>query len=209
MNPALPVEKFRVILMRHDGAMPDIRVDVEAPAAVAPEAGELLRRHVIAGQRQGHQEALAVQGKEQLPAIGMVIGPPDEGLLPLASRAAGGGLLRPVAPAEEIAVADRIVAGVESLALPPELEQAGGHAALIAGIEVDRPPALGRPAHDLDGKAFRLLDEAAIALEIILGGDNQGRLIYTPYARSGQIGDVLEIQFHGGFSPDGARQHSA
>src|SRR5215472_2455370 len=123
----------------------------------------------------------------------MVVGPPDESLLPLAARAAGGGLLRPVAPAEEIAVAHRIVAGVEGLALPPEFEQAG---------EVDGPPALGRPAHDLDGKAFGLLGEAAIALEILLGGDDQGRLIYPPHARGGRIGDVPEIQFHGGSSPD-------
>src|SRR5215472_9462958 len=202
MDPTLAVEEFRVILMGHDGAMPDIRLDVEAPAAVAPEAGELLRCHVVARECQGDQEALAAQGKEQLPAIGMVIGPPDEGLLPLATRAAGGGLLRPVAPPEEIAVAHRIVAGVESLALPPEFEQAGGHPALIARVEVDGPPALGRPAHDLDVKAFGLLDEAAIALEILLGGDDQGRLIYPPHARGGRIGDVPEIQFHGGSSPD-------
>src|SRR5215469_8202595 len=196
MDATLAVEEFRMILMGHDGAMPDVGMDVEAPAAVTPEAGELLRRHVIARQRQGHQEALAVQGIEQLPAIGMVIGPPDEGLLPLATRAAGGGLLRPVAPAEEIAVADRIVAGVESLALPPEFEQARGHAALIAGVEVDGPPALGRPADDLNGKAFRLLDEAAIALQVLVGSNNQRRFMDAPHARRGPIGNVLEIQFH-------------
>src|SRR5690242_20382172 len=143
MDAALAVEEFPMVRMGHDSAMPDIGMDVEAGAPIAPEADELLRSHVVSGQRQGHQEALAVERIEELPAIGMVVRPPDQGLLALAHRAAGRGLLGPVAPAEEIAVADRVVAGIERLALPPELEQAGGHAALVAGIEVDRPPALG------------------------------------------------------------------
>src|SRR5215469_636414 len=173
MDTALAVEEFRMVGMGHDGAMPDVGMDIETGAPVAPEADELLRRHIVAGQRQRHEEALAVKRVEELPAIGMVVRPPDQGLLALAGRAAGGGLLGPVAPAEEIAVADRVVAGVEGLALPPELEQAGGHPALVTGVQIDRPPALSRPADDLDGEGLRLVDQAAVSLEALVGGHDQ------------------------------------
>src|SRR5262249_53946857 len=111
----------------------------------------------------------------------------------------------PVAPAEEIAVADRIVAGIEGLALPPELEQAGGHPALVAGIEVDGPPALGRPADDFDGEALRLLHQAAIALQALLRRRDQRCLMPPPDPRGRHIGDVLgdlgDVQIHGGSPP--------
>jgi hypothetical protein len=62
----------------------------------------------------------------------MVIGAPDQRLLPQFCRAVDARLLRPVAPGEEVAVAYGVVAGVKGLALPPELEHPFGNTALIA-----------------------------------------------------------------------------
>ena len=73
--------------------MPNVRVDVEAAAAVAPEGDEPLRRHVVAGQRQGNDEGLPLQGIEQLPAIGVIVGPPDERAFAGRGAIAGGGFL--------------------------------------------------------------------------------------------------------------------
>src|SRR5438094_319808 len=53
-----------------------------------------------------------MQRIEQLAAIGMVIGAPDQHSSPRFCRTLGGRLFRPVAPGEEAAVADGVVAGV-------------------------------------------------------------------------------------------------
>jgi hypothetical protein len=44
-------------------------------------------------------------------------------------------------------------------------ERALGRAALIAGVGIDGPRALRRPAHDLDLAARRIVDEKTVALE--------------------------------------------
>src|SRR5579862_8822663 len=160
--------------------MPDIGVDVEAAPAVAPERGEMLRPHIVAGQRERHDEALAVQREEQLAAVRVVIRAPDQRLPARLGGALARRLLGPGAPGKEIAVAHRVVAGVEGVAAPPELEDALGHAALVAGIGVDRPPALRRPADDLDRVTLGLLDEAAVALESRRAGDDQFGAMHPP-----------------------------
>ena len=43
-------------------------------------------------------------------------------------------------------------------------------AALVAGIHVDRAPALCRPAHDLDRARVGIIDELAIALQRVGSG---------------------------------------
>src|ERR1700733_12222391 len=98
----------------------------------------------------------------------MVIGAPHESPLARPGRAVACRLFRPIAPAEQIAVADGVVARVKRFALPPELEEPFGDAALIARIVVDRAPAPGRPADDLDRESLWLVDEAAIAFEALI-----------------------------------------
>jgi hypothetical protein len=79
----------------------------------------------------------------------VIVRPPDESAF-AHRRAMGSGLFGPGAPGKQIRVANRVVARVKRLALPPEFEQTLGDAALVSRIVVDRPSTLRRPAHDLD-----------------------------------------------------------
>ncbi len=71
MDPALPVEEALPVLDRENALVPDIRVDVESPGAVAPEGHHVFRLQVVAGQRGGDDEGFLLQRKEQLAAIGV------------------------------------------------------------------------------------------------------------------------------------------
>src|SRR5262249_2170257 len=139
---ALLVEEAAALGEREHALMPDLGMDVEAAAAVEIEGDELLRAKVIARHGERHDEGRPIQREEELAAIGMIIGVPEQQLGPLAvqPRLRGPrGLLR---PAEEIGVAHRVVAAIEHLALPPEGEHALGGAALIARIAIHLAPTL-------------------------------------------------------------------
>src|SRR5579862_6424190 len=138
MHAALAVEELGMIIEGDDRAVPDVRVDIKTTLAGTIERDEIPRRHRITRQRQGHEEALAIEGVEQLPAIWMIVRAPDECALTPTMRL-GGQLFRPTAPAEKIAVTDRIVGGVQRAGFPPEFEQTLGDAALIASVLIDRP----------------------------------------------------------------------
>src|SRR5262249_25774447 len=148
-----------------------------------------------------HHEALAIQRKEQLAAVGVVVGTPDERALARAAVRLRGRLLRPVTPAEQVAVAHGVVARVQRLALPGELEQALGHAPLITGVLVDGTPALRRPGHDLDLAGARLIDQAAVALEARRGRLDERRVMYASHAGRGHVGDGVRIDVHGAEVP--------
>src|SRR5215470_16381625 len=96
------------------------------PRLPSLEGDELLGRDLVSGKRERHDEALPAQRKEELPSIGMIVGAPDERALPPCGGTAARRFFRPVAPPEKIAVADRVVARVQGLALPPELEDSLG-----------------------------------------------------------------------------------
>src|SRR5260370_42669081 len=131
VDAALAVEERRAVVVGHDRPMPDVRMDIESTAAVAPEADEPLRAHIVARERQRHQEGRAAQGIEELAAVGVITGAPDERALARLRLTPRRRFPRPRAPAEEIAVAHRVVAGVERLAAPLELEQPFCDAALV------------------------------------------------------------------------------
>ena len=140
-------------------------MEVETLAAIAVEADELVRRQIVAGQGERHDERAALLGEEQLAAVGMIVGVPHQdaravGLFDFFRR-----LLGIAGPADQIAVVDRLVLAVEHVALPIEGELALGRTAFIAGIGVDRPPALCRPAHDLDLRGGEIVDQHAVALQ--------------------------------------------
>lgn len=78
MDLALLVEKSLFVIHRKHPFMPDRRVDVEPLPAFKPKCLEILWLHIIAWQRQGHDERTGAQRKEQLPAIGMVIAMPEK-----------------------------------------------------------------------------------------------------------------------------------
>src|ERR1700730_16971516 len=201
MDATLAVEEFRMIVERHDGAVPDVRVDVEPATAVAPKGHELLRTDVVSRQGERHDKALAIQRIKELAAIRVIVGAPDQRTFAHSTGATRCGLFRPRAPAEEIAVADGVVPGVERVALPAELEQSFGHTALIARILVDRSPPLGRPANDLDREGFWFVDEAAVARQSVIACDDEGRHMNLPHTRRRHIGDLSKVGLHGDISP--------
>src|SRR5262245_22126606 len=123
---------------------------VDAEAAVAVETGELLRRDVVARKGERHDVGTALPGKEELATVGMVVGMPYQYTRAIGRRGGFRCFVGIPAPADQIAVADRVIAAVENLALPVERKGALGGAALISRIGIDRPPALRRPPHDLD-----------------------------------------------------------
>jgi hypothetical protein len=98
---------------------------------------------------------LAAERIEELTAVRMIIGTPDQSAFAQPVRGTAHRLFRPVAPAEEIAVADGIVSGVQRLAFPAKSEQAFGYAALVARILIDWTPALGRQRTISIGKVLR------------------------------------------------------
>src|SRR5258708_15777183 len=122
MDATLAVEEFRMVVERHDGAVPDVRVDVEPAAAVAPKGHELLRTDVVSRQGKRHDKALAIQRVKELAAIRVIVGAPDQDALAQRTGATCCGLFRPRAPTEEIAVADGVVPSVERVALPRKLD---------------------------------------------------------------------------------------
>src|SRR5215469_1192397 len=164
MDAALAVEKLSMVIPRNNRAVPDVRMDVEAALAVAPKAGEFVRCDIVSRERERHHKALAIQRVEELAAVRMIVRSPDESALARYRRAIGSRLFGPSAPGEEVRVADRVVARVKRLALPPEFEEALGDTTLVARIVVDRPPALRRPPHDLDRECRGRLDQAVVAL---------------------------------------------
>src|SRR3954470_20791575 len=103
VNTALSVQELGVIVERYDRPVPDMRMNIEPPAAVTPERDELVWCHIVPRQGERHDETLAMQRIEHLAAVGMVIGAPDQRLLPLFCRSVAGRLFRPVAPGEEVA----------------------------------------------------------------------------------------------------------
>src|SRR5215469_15438971 len=117
--------------MRHDRAMPDAGMDVEPGLAIASEADELLGRDVIARRCQRHDKAFAVEWIKQLAAVGMIVRTPDQRAFAGRGWAIRSRRFRPGAPGEEIAVADRVVARIERLALPPEFKKPLGNTALV------------------------------------------------------------------------------
>ena len=123
MHAALAIDQLGAVVERDDRAVPDVGMDVQAGAAVVQEGRELVRRDIVAGQRQRHDEPLVPGRIEELAAVGMVVSTPDQGALALRRWPLRGGFLRPVAPAEQVAVTDRAVAGVERLAAPPRIRR--------------------------------------------------------------------------------------
>ncbi len=196
VHAALAVEKPRLVDERYHRPVPDIRVQIQATRAVAVESHEALRRDVIPRQGERHDETAAVERVEQLPAVGVIVGTPNERPLALATGRAGRGFLWPVAPAEQVAVTDRVVARVQRLAFPAELEQSLGHAALVAGVLIDRAPPLRGPADDFDGEVLGILDQTSVAGEAVGGGQHQLRVMDAPHAGRGHVGDVLQVDIH-------------
>src|ERR1700730_2613589 len=198
MDAALTVQEFGLLLQRYHRSVPHIGVQVQTAAALAPESHEFFRRHIVSRQRQRNDEALPVEGIEQLTAVRVIVRTPDQGAFPHSVAGARCGLFRPIAPAEQITVAHCVVSRVQSLALPAELEQALGHSALIAGIEIDGPPPLCRPADDFDRKGLGIIDETAKALETGVGGEDYGSFVRPTHSGGRYISEFPLSDIHDG-----------
>ncbi len=185
MHRALLVEEALAAGEGEDAFVPDVRMDVEALRAGEAKADEALRRDVVAGQRQRHVERPLIERKEQLAAIGVVVGVPQDHA-PRRIGVIGARDFRRFAVAEDVVAADGFVAAVEDVALPFAHEHALGRAALVAGVGVDRTAAACRPANDLDPARRGIVDQAPIA-EQALGRGVDDRHSHALQAR-GQLG---------------------
>src|SRR5450631_3326270 len=77
VHRALLVEEALRAAEAENAFVPDVGVDVESLAAIEAEADEALRCHVVARQRQRHVERPAIERKEKLPAVRMVVRVPQ------------------------------------------------------------------------------------------------------------------------------------
>src|SRR6516165_8911803 len=73
MDAASAVEELGMVVDRDDGAVPEIRMDVEPALAVAPEAGEFVGGDIVSRERERHHKALATQRIEELAAVGVIV----------------------------------------------------------------------------------------------------------------------------------------
>src|ERR1035437_1256778 len=81
MHAALTVEELGLLVQGHDRPVPYVGMQVQAAAAVAPESHELFRRHIVSRRRQRNDEALPVEGIEELATVRMIVRAPDQGAL--------------------------------------------------------------------------------------------------------------------------------
>src|SRR5580692_700467 len=196
MHSALSVEELGVIGEGYECSVPDIRVNIKTALTVAPESHKLIGRDVVSGQGERNHETLAVHWVDELAAVRVVVGAPNQRTLANGCGAGARRFLGPVAPTEKITVADRVIARKKSLALPPKLEYSLSDAALISGICIDWPPALCRPARDLDGEAFRVIHQGAVTGQAAFRGSHQRRLVHAPYADCRGVGYFGGVKFH-------------
>ena len=144
--------------------VPDVRMNVEALAPVEAEAHEFRGFDVVTRQRERDQKGLPVEREEELSAVRMVVRMPQQDPL-RRSRVIGIGALGIFAVREDVVAADGRVAPVEDVTFPFADERAFGRTALIAGVGIDGPRALRRPAHDLDLAVGGIVDEKTVAFE--------------------------------------------
>src|SRR5262245_5716966 len=120
MHPALLVEEASGRAHRKDAFVPDAGMDVDAEAAVGPQRDEVLGPKIVARPGDGHDERLAIERKEELAAVGMVVAMPQEHAIAAQRHATLGcflgRLLGPLAEADDIVAADCLVTPHELVA---------------------------------------------------------------------------------------------
>src|SRR5258706_7417592 len=201
MDAPLPVEELGLVVQRYDRSVPHIGMQVQAAATLAPERQKLFWCYFVSRQRQRHHETLPVEGIEELTAVGVIVRAPDQGALTRSAGGPNGGLFRPIAPAEQVAVAHRVVSRVQGPVLPAKLEQTLGHAALIDAILVHRAPRLGPPAYDLDRECLRIVHKTAVAFETGIGREHYRRFMRPPHAGGWRVGEFQLIDIHDAIVP--------
>ena len=71
MHASLPIEEPLGILDGKNALMPDIRVNIETPAAVAPECHDPSGVDIVTGQRDRDDKGFPVDRMEELTAVRM------------------------------------------------------------------------------------------------------------------------------------------
>ena len=77
MDAPLAIKKFGLIVERYDCTVPNIRMQIKTPAAVAPKSDEVIRRYIVSGKGERYNETLAVERVKELASVGMVVGAPN------------------------------------------------------------------------------------------------------------------------------------
>ena len=122
--------------------VPDVGMNVEAPAAIETQAYEVLRLDVVSRQRYRYHEWCVIEWEEQLPTVRMVVGMPQQDARRRCRITFDGGV-RIRAVAEDVVATHRVVAAVENIAPPFAVEYSLGGAALVSGIRIHGSPATG------------------------------------------------------------------
>ena len=78
VDGALAVEETLRGAKRENTLVPDIRVDIQAARTVEAKTDEIIRRNIVARRRQRDHKRDVIQGKEELAAVGMVVGVPEQ-----------------------------------------------------------------------------------------------------------------------------------
>ena len=149
--------------------MPDIRMNIEAPTAVTPECDDPPGIDIVTGQRGRHDKGRPVDRMEKLTAVRMVVQVPEKDLPARRRRGAGSGLLGITAPTHDKAAIHRLVVPHQDIAVPGNAENTFHGATVNPGPFVQLAPALHWPWDDLDGKRFRIIDQATVSPYRVIG----------------------------------------
>ena len=139
-------------------------MDVQALSSVEAETHEVFGSDIVSRQREGYDIGRGIEREKELAAVRMVVRVPEENapgiaaMSPIGARRLG-------RVGEDVLAADGVVAAKQDIALPLADEHTFGGAALIAGVRIDRAPALRGPAHDLDRAPMGIVDKLAITLQ--------------------------------------------
>src|SRR5262245_64359501 len=132
-------------------------MNIVALVAAEAKADELLRRHVVAGPGERHVERPALERKEELPSVRMIVGVPQHHASgPM--RVILARQLRRLRVGQDVVAVDGLVAAVQDVATPLAHEHAFGRAALIARSWVERANAERRNGKDFDASDAWVVD---------------------------------------------------
>ena len=171
MNGPLSVETPMFSTDGKNAFVPYIRMNIQALSPGESETHEVLRLHIITGQSQWSQKGFVHLGEEQLPAIWMIVGVPDQQFL-WRAIVIFFCLRRIRCVAQNVMPVDRIISSVKDITLPFADEDSFRRTAFITAVGINWSPALSRPSYDFDIRARQVGNEAAKSLQCILCGVN-------------------------------------
>jgi len=173
MNTTLPIEESLSITDRKNAFVPGTWMDIETLLAVTPEGDDMLECQVVSRQCRRKYKRLLIQRKKQLTTIRMIVEVPEQHLISRHRRLACLRLLRVGRPAEDIVLADGIIATEEHITIPLADECALDTTGFITSAGVDGTPTLGGPLDDFDLAFAGVPHQVSVALQRLVVSNQQ------------------------------------